>query len=134
MSIELRKVGAKILVVEDEVITGEHIKLALKNQGYQVVGLVISGEEAISKVEDTDVDLVLMDINLKGKIDGVEAAEEIKDRHSIPVIFLTAYSDEKTLKRAKITEPSVRESFGLLNKPFKEEDLQSIIEKTLHCP
>lgn len=126
--------GAKILVVEDEVITAEHIKLALKNQGYQVVGLVISGEEAISKVENTDVDLVLMDINLKGKIDGVEAAEEIRDHHSIPVIFLTAYSDEKTLKRAKIKESSVKESFGLLNKPFKEEDLQSIMEKTLHRP
>jgi len=98
----------KILVVEDEIITAEHIKLALKNQGYQVVSLVISGEEAINKVEDTGVDLVLMDINLKGEMDGVEAAEEIWDSHSIPLIFLTAYSDEKTLQRAKITEPSVK--------------------------
>jgi CheY-like chemotaxis protein len=122
----------KILVVEDEIITAEHIKLALKNQGYQVVSLVISGEEAINKVEDTGVDLVLMDINLKGEMDGVEAAEEIWDSHSIPLIFLTAYSDEKTLQRAKITEESVKKSFGVLNKPFKEEDLHSLIEKTLH--
>ncbi|NYB27228.1 MAG: response regulator [Methanobacteriaceae archaeon] len=122
----------KILVVEDEIITAEHIKLALKNQGYQVVSLLISGEEAINKVEDTEVDLVLMDINLKGEMDGVEAAEEIWNSHSIPVIFLTAYSDEKTLQRAKITETSVKKSFGVLNKPFKEEDLHSLIEKTLH--
>ncbi|MEN6592157.1 MAG: response regulator [Methanobacterium sp.] len=86
----------KILVVEDEIITAEHIKLSLKNQGYQVVGLVISGEETINKVRDTEVDLVLMDINLKGEMDGVESAEEIWDSHSIPVIFLTAYSDGKT--------------------------------------
>lgn len=122
----------KILVVEDEIITAEHIKLALKNQGYQVVSLLIYGEEAINKVEDTEVDLVLMDINLKGEMDGVEAAEEIWNSHSIPVIFLTAYSDEKTLQRAKITETSVKKSFGVLNKPFKEEDLHSLIEKTLH--
>ena len=122
----------KILVVEDEIITAEHIKLALKNQGYQVVSLLISGEEAINKVEDTEVDLVLMDINLKGEMEGVEAAEEIWNSHSIPVIFLTAYSDEKTLQRAKITETSVKKSFGVLNKPFKEEDLHSLIEKTLH--
>jgi CheY-like chemotaxis protein len=73
-----------------------------------------------------------MDINLKGEMDGVEAAEEIWNSHSIPVIFLTAYSDEKTLQRAKITETSVKKSFGVLNKPFKEEDLHSLIEKTLH--
>jgi CheY-like chemotaxis protein len=128
----VERMDDKILVVEDEIITAEHIKLALKNQGYQVVSLLISGEEAINKVEDTEVDLVLMDINLKGEMDGVEAAEEIWNSHSIPVIFLTAYSDEKTLQRAKITETSVKKSFGVLNKPFKEEDLHSLIEKTLH--
>lgn len=128
----MERMDDKILVVEDEIITAEHIKLALKNQGYQVVSLLISGEEAINKVEDTEVDLVLMDINLKGEMDGVEAAEEIWNSHSIPVIFLTAYSDEKTLQRAKITETSVKKSFGVLNKPFKEEDLHSLIEKTLH--
>jgi FOG: CheY-like receiver len=93
--------GGKILVVEDEVITAEHIKLALKNQGYQVVDVITSGEDAINKVEEETVDLVLMDIHLRGKMDGVEAAEEIWRGFSIPVIFLTAYSDEKTLKRAK---------------------------------
>lgn len=125
----------KILVVEDEIITANDIKLALENQGYNVVGLISSGEEAISKVEDLDVDLVLMDIHLKGKMDGVDAAEEIRNRFGIPVIFLTAYSDEKTIQRAKITEPSgfiVKDAFGILNKPFREEDLHSTIEITLY--
>lgn len=124
--------GGKILVVEDEVITAEHIKLALKNQGYQVVDVITSGEDAINKVEEETVDLVLMDIHLRGKMDGVEAAEEIWRGFSIPVIFLTAYSDEKTLKRAKIADLSGKGSFGLLNKPFKEEDLHSVVEKTLN--
>lgn len=125
----------KILVVEDEVITAEHIKIALEKQGYLVVGLIGSGEEAISKVEDGNVDLVLMDINLKGDMDGVEAAEKVRDRFGIPVIFLTAYSDQKTVQRAKLIEPSgfiIKESFGMLNKPFREEELHSTIEITLY--
>lgn len=109
--------NAKILIVEDEKITSEHIKLGLESAGYQVVGMVTSGEEAIKKAEELPVELVLMDIHLKGEMDGIDAAEEIRERFGIPVIFLTAYSDENTVQRAKITEPSgyiIKEPFGFI--------------------
>jgi two-component system, response regulator PdtaR len=96
---------------------------------------VISGEEAINKAHEMDVDLVLMDINLQGKMDGIEAAGIIRDRLGIPIIFISAYSDEDTIQRAKLTEPSgfiVKESFELLNKPFEENELHSTIEITLY--
>ncbi len=125
----------KILVVEDERIIAENMKIGLENKGYQVVGLVGTGEDAVNKVEALDVDLVLMDIHLRGKMDGIEAAEIIRNRFGIPVIFLTAFSDEETVQRAKITEPSgfiVKEAFGILNKPFEEDELHSTIEITLY--
>lgn len=127
--------NAKILIVEDEKITSEHIKLGLESAGYQVVGMVTSGEEAIKKVEELPVELVLMDIHLKGEMDGIDAAEEIRERFGIPVIFLTAYSDENTVQRAKITEPSgyiIKEPFGFIKKPFLEDELHTIIEITLY--
>jgi len=126
---------AKILIVEDEKITSEHIKLGLESAGYQVVGMVTSGEEAIKKVEDLPVELVLMDIHLKGEMDGIDAAEEIRERFGIPVIFLTAFSDENTVQRAKITEPSgyiIKEPFGFIKKPFIEDELHTTIEITLY--
>lgn len=124
-----------ILIVEDERITATHTKKILEKFGYQVKELVDSGEEAINKVEELDVDLVLMDINLKGKMDGIEAAEIIRNRFGIPVIFISAYSDEKTIQRAKLTEPSgfiVKEDIKLLNKPFDKNELQTTIEITLY--
>lgn len=125
----------KILIVEDETITATHTKKILENLGYEVADLVISGEEAIKKAHEMDVDLVLMDINLQGKMDGIEAAGIIRDRLGIPIIFISAYSDEDTIQRAKLTEPSgfiVKESFELLNKPFEENELHSTIEITLY--
>lgn len=127
--------NVSILVVEDEKITAEHIKMGLENGGYQVVGMVVSGKEAIQKVEEEQVDLVLMDIHLKGEMDGIQAAEEIRNRYGIPVIFLTAYSDEDTVQRAKITEPSgyiIKEPFGMVKKPFVEDELHTTIEITLY--
>lgn len=127
--------SAKILVVEDERITAEHIKLGLKSADYDVVSLVASGEAAIKTVEEQPVDLVLMDIHLKGEMDGIDAAEEIRERFGIPVIFLTAYSDETTVQRAKITEPSgyiIKEPFGFVKKPFAEGELHTAIEITLY--
>ncbi len=126
---------AKILVVEDEKITAEHIKLGLESATYEVVGIVSSGESAIKMVEENHVDLVLMDIHLKGEMDGIDAAEEIRGRFGLPVIFLTAYSDENTVQRAKITEPSgyiLKESFGFIRKPFVESELHTAIEITLY--
>lgn len=117
---------ASILVVEDESIVAKDIRSRLKKMGYQVSGIASSGEEAIQKTVETNPDLVLMDIRLKGKMDGVEAAQEIHARFNIPVIYLTAYADEDTIERARITEP-----FGYILKPFKERELQTAIEITL---
>ncbi len=118
---------AKILVVEDQNIVALNIRNKLKNLGYTVPSTAASGEEAIRKAELTGADLVLMDIMLKGEMDGIEAAGEIKARFGIPVIYLTAYTDSETLERAKMTEPA-----GYISKPFKEEDLHSNIEMALH--
>ena len=126
---------SKILVVEDERITAEDIKSGLEFAGYKVSALVSSGEDAIEKAGKLKPDLVLMDIKLKGKMDGIEAAEQIKYLYNIPVIYLTAYSDEYTVQRAKITEPSgyiIKEETGLLRKPFEESELHTAIEITLH--
>ncbi|AUB39253.1 CheY chemotaxis protein or a CheY-like REC [Nostoc flagelliforme CCNUN1] len=115
-----------ILVVEDEIIVAMDIQNRLRKFGYTVMGLADSGEEAIKKAADNSLDLVLMDIHLKGKMDGVEAAQIIHNIFKIPVIYLTANGDESTLNRAKETEP-----FGYILKPFKEKELKFTIEITL---
>ncbi|MCE5213115.1 MAG: response regulator [Methanobacterium sp.] len=125
----------KILVVEDEKLTAEYIKIGLEKSGYQVLDTVDTGKKAIKKVEELSADLVLMDIHLKGDMDGIEAAEVIRNRFGVPVIFLTAYNDEKTIQRAKLTEPSgflTKEPFRILNKPFVEKELHNTIEITLY--
>ncbi len=127
--------GTKILVVEDERITAEDIKNGLEDAGYRVPAMVSTGEDAIDKAGKLRPDLVLMDIKLKGKMDGIEAAEQIKLRYNIPVIYLTAYSDEYTIKRAEITEPSgyiINDETGIVKKPFEESELHNVIEITLH--
>jgi CheY-like chemotaxis protein len=118
---------AKILVVEDENIVALEIKKRLQKLGYIVPGVASTGEDAISKAEGILPDLVLMDIMLKGEIDGIHAAGEIRKRFNIPVIYLTAYSDEETLQRAKLTEP-----YGYILKPFEENDLRTTIEIALY--
>ena len=118
---------SQILIVEDESIIAEDIRRSLQNLGYSVSAVVSSGEKAIKKVEETSPDLVLMDIMLQGKMDGIEAAEQIRSRFNIPIVYLTAYSDEKILERAKITEP-----FGYIIKPFKERELYINIEVALY--
>src|SRR5579875_3417492 len=117
----------RILVVEDESIVAKNIQSRLKKLGYNVLALVSSGEEAIRRAEQTQPDLVLMDIVLKGDIDGVEAAKEIRARLNIPIIFLTAYADDNTLERAKVAEP-----FGYLLKPFEIRELRSAIEIAIY--
>lgn len=115
------------MIVEDEHIVAMGIKRMLKNLGYTVTGVASSGQDAISKAESTFPDLVLMDIMLKGELDGVEAAKEIKERFDVPVVYLTAYSDSNILERVKKTGPS-----GYIVKPFDEKDLHSNIEIALH--
>ncbi|WP_406660365.1 response regulator [Methanolobus sp. ZRKC3] len=117
----------KILVVEDEGIIGLNIKKKLKSFGYTVPAIVATGEEAIKMAEITFPDLILMDVRLKGDMDGVQTAGEIRKIFDIPVIYLTAYSDDEVLERAKKTEP-----YGYIVKPFKANDLRSNIEIALY--
>jgi len=122
---------AKILVVEDERITAEDIKKSLEKAGYKVPAVVSTGENAVKFSEKYKPDLVLMDIVLDGKIDGIEAAETIRTKFDIPVIYLTAYSDKNTVERAKTTHPSafiLKEPFGFLHKPFEENELYTAID------
>lgn len=116
-----------ILIVEDESIVAKDIQMSLKKLGYHVVATCSSGPEAIQAVEDHHPDLVLMDIMLKTEMSGIDAASQIKQRFNTPVIYLTAYADESTLAKAKVTEP-----FGYIIKPFKEVDLHTSIEMALY--
>lgn len=119
--------GAKILIVEDEGIEALDLQQRLASQGYTVTAIVSDGEDAILKVQETSPDLVLMDIMLQGEIDGITAAEEIRQRYNIPVIFTTAYADEETLQRAKLTEP-----YGYIVKPYRERELYITITMSLY--
>lgn len=116
-----------VLVVEDESIVSKDIQHSLKKLGYNVVGASPTGEKAIQLAGSENPDIVLMDIMLKGEMNGIEAASQIKELYSIPVIFLTAYADESTLSKAKITEP-----YGYVLKPFKEIDLHTTIEMAIY--
>ncbi|OFZ56696.1 MAG: hypothetical protein A3D92_00320, partial [Bacteroidetes bacterium RIFCSPHIGHO2_02_FULL_44_7] len=116
-----------VLVVEDESIVSKDIQHSLKKLGYNVVGASATGELAIELAATEHPDIVLMDIMLKGEMSGIQAAEKIKENHSIPIIFLTAYADESTLSKAKVTEP-----YGYILKPFKEIDLHTTIEMAIY--
>jgi len=118
---------AKILVVEDERITAMNIQNKLIQFGYDVPVVVSSGEEAIKKAAQTRPDLVLMDIKLKGVMNGIDAAEQIRNRFNIPVIYLTASADENTLQQAKVTEP-----YSYILKPFQARELQTNIEVAIY--
>ena len=117
----------RILVVEDEIVVAMDIQDLLKNLGYDAPVTAPSGEEAIKRTEEIKPDLVLMDIVLRGDMDGIEAADYIRTRFDIPVVYLTAYADEKTLQRAKVTVP-----FGYLLKPFDGRMLHTSIEIALY--
>ncbi|MBL7932097.1 MAG: response regulator [Bacteroidia bacterium] len=116
-----------IFIVEDESIVAKDIQNSLTKLGYNVIGFANNGLDAIEKITELKPDLVLMDIMIKGSMTGIEVSEKIKETMNIPVIFLTAYADEGTLSRAKITEP-----YGYILKPFKEIDLHSTIEMAVY--
>ncbi len=118
---------AKILIVEDESIVAFNLQNRLEYLGYAVIGISPSGEGAIQIVARNRPDLVLMDIKLKGSIDGIEAAAQIRSRFQLPVVYLTAYTDEETLDRAKLTQP-----YGYILKPFEARDLCTTIEVALY--
>ena len=116
-----------ILVVEDESIVSKDIQHSLKKLGYNVIGASSTAEKAVDMAESLHPDIILMDIMLKGEMNGIEAAEIIRKRFSIPIIFLTAYADEATLAKAKVTEPH-----GYILKPFKEIDIHTSIEMAMY--
>jgi len=117
----------KILIVEDERIIAEDIQRTLRNFNYDVISVVSSGVDAIKIAKESKPDMVLMDIVLDGTMNGVEVAGKIRDHHKIPIIYLTAYADDKTLKNAKVTDP-----FGYILKPFDERELRTTIEMAFY--
>lgn len=118
---------AKIMVVEDEWIIANDIKDCLVDLGYRVTAIAASGEDALARVEEDPPDLVLMDIVLKGAMNGIETARAIRAKRDIPVIYLTAYDNQFLVDQAKQTE-----NFGYLLKPFKDRELHIAIDMALH--
>jgi PAS domain S-box-containing protein len=118
---------ATILIVEDEPIVAKDIQCTLARLGYRAPATATSGEEALRKAAEIRPDLVLMDIVLKGPMDGVDTARELRARYAVPVVYLTAYADDYALERAKTTEPA-----GYLLKPFQTGELRPTIEMALH--
>jgi PAS domain S-box-containing protein len=117
----------QIMIVEDERIIAEYIQSSLKTLGYYVGDIASSGEEAIAKAGNLRPDLVLMDIKIRGEIDGIDVADVLRTKFDIPVVYLTAYSDAELLNRAKKTEP-----LGYIIKPFGESELHTVIEIALY--
>ncbi|MCD4817588.1 MAG: response regulator [Candidatus Cloacimonetes bacterium] len=113
----------KILIVEDEVILSAWLKMQLEDEGYLVCGSFTTGEEAIEFVQSTTPDLIIMDIDLVGKIDGIEAAEKIKEKSNIPITFMTGYEELEIYERAQKTKP-----IAYLTKPVEIWNLKPIFE------
>ncbi len=118
---------AKIMIVEDERVVAMALEDTLISLGHSVCGLVSSGDQALKIASSSLPDLVMMDIKIKGSIDGIETAKRLKDHYGIPVIFLTAYADQEILERAKLTEP-----LGYILKPFKSLELRSVVEVAIY--
>ena len=119
--------SARILVVEDDRVVARDIQQQLARIGHVVVGATTRGEDSLELALNTHPEIVLMDIRLEGPIDGIEAAQQIRERCHIPVVFLTAYADDETVRRASITEP-----FGYILKPFEDLQLRTVIEMALY--
>ena len=119
--------SARIMIVEDESIVAMGIKSKLEDLGYTVVGINARGRDAVETAFKTKPDLILMDIVLKGDMDGIEAAEAIRAHLDVPIIYLTAYSDDEVLKRAQITEP-----YGFILKPFKKSEVNANIQMAIY--
>ncbi len=117
----------RVMIVEDEGIVALQIKTSLEQRGYPVAGVFATGEEALAKVAVTAPDLVLMDMKLQGELDGIETARLLRERHDLPVIFLTAHSEESTIERAKRAEP-----YGYILKPFNVQELCIAVEVAHH--
>src|SRR5450830_1257179 len=125
MSVQSSK--PRVLVVEDELIVARDIEQQLLDLGYACVGCVNTGELAVAHAEQLKPDLVLMDIQLAGAINGIAAAQQIRSQFALPVVFLTAFAADDVLARAKLTEP-----FGYILKPFSERELRTVLSMALY--
>jgi CheY-like chemotaxis protein len=119
-------VGTKVMIVEDEAVVALHLRQELTRLGYFVAGVATAGEQALKMVEEVFPDVILMDIHIQGEMDGIETAKRIPRYLHIPVIYLTAYSEDSTLKRAGDTYP-----YGYLIKPFLDRELHASIKMAL---
>ena len=119
--------GVRILICEDELLFAEDIAITLGELGYEIAGIVVTGEEAIRIAEEVRPDLILMDINLPGEIDGIEAAQQIRTQSDIPIVYLTAYAETDVFERAKHTEP-----YGYVSKPVRFLELTNTIRTALY--
>jgi len=118
--------GESILIVEDEGLIALHLSELLENAGYRIADPVFSGEESIRQIRTSQPDIVLMDIALAGQMDGIEAARQIRREHDIPVIFLSAYSDQNRIEEAQEVSP-----YGYITKPVMDDHLLAMIANAL---
>ena len=119
--------STKILIVEDVNIVATDLQQRLEKLGYKIIGIVNNGKDAIKIIEETKPDIILMDIILKGDLDGIETVQIINKLHDIPHIYLTAYYDDKTLEKASKTQP-----YGYITKPFEDIGLYTAIQLALY--
>ena len=119
-------VETRILIVEDEAVVALHLRQALTKLGHKVAGIATTGDQALKLIDEVFPDIILMDINIQGEMDGIETAKRIPRYLHIPIIYLTAYSEDTTLKRAADTCP-----YGYLIKPFLDRELHATIKMAL---
>ena len=119
--------NVKILIVEDEMVIGANISLQLSGLGYEVTGIIPRGEEVLDHIKHDLPDIILMDIQLKGTLDGIQTTKRIQEHYDIPIIYLTANVDDAHFNKAKETNP-----YAFISKPFKKRDLQRAIELTVN--
>jgi CheY-like chemotaxis protein len=127
MTADTSAARTRILIVEDEAIVACDLQSRLESFGYEVVGIAVSGEQAMRLAEESSPDLVLMDIQLRGRSDGIQVAEQLRAANRAGIIFLSAHSTEEMLKRAKLTEP-----LAYLLKPYQERELRISIDLALY--
>jgi two-component system, cell cycle sensor histidine kinase and response regulator CckA len=119
--------SARVMIVEDDRVVARDIRTQVSRMGHSVVGVTGSGEEAVTLAAAHLPDLVLMDIRLEGEMDGIEAAQQIRSKNRIPVVFLTAFGNEAVMRRASFTEP-----FGYLLKPYEDQQMRVVIQMALY--
>ena len=120
----MQLIDTRVLIVEDEVVVASEIKLRLEAMGFQVLGIVNNGRDAIAVASENEPDVILMDITLKGTMNGLEATREIRQETDIPVIFITAHTDPPTLDSARAAS-----SHGIFTKPFSDDELKAAIQQ-----